>query len=266
MADMKLKLYQVDAFTDRLFSGNPAAVCPLEEWLPGEVMQQIAMENNLSETAFFLKKGDDYLIRWFTPSNEVDLCGHATLAAAHVLYNHLGYTGDQIVFHTIYRGSLIVRKKDNMLTMNFPADPPKEVPLSNELKECFHQFPAAAYKGISNYMVVFEKESDITSLGPDFHAIAKLPGTGLIATAPGDSSDFVSRFFAPQSGIPEDPVTGSAHTTLSPYWSKRLGKAELSAIQLSPRKGFLQCKMLGDRVEISGQARTYLTGEFSIDN
>jgi PhzF family phenazine biosynthesis protein len=263
---MKLKIYQVDAFTDQLFSGNPAAVCPLDEWLPGEVMQDIAMENNLSETAFFVRKGDDFLIRWFTPTNEVDLCGHATLATAHVLYNHLGYIGDRIVFHTVYKGSLIVRKEDDGLTMDFPADPPKEIEITPELLACFHNTPVAAFKGSSNFMLVFEKESDITSLGPEFHAISKLPGTGLIATSTGENSDFVSRFFAPQSGISEDPVTGSAHTTLTPYWANELGKKELSAIQLSSRKGFLTCRMKGkDRVEISGKARTYLTGEIVVE-
>ena len=262
---MKIQLFQIDSFTDSLFSGNPAAVCPLQEWLPGETMQKIAMENNLSETAFFVKKGEDFLIRWFTPANEVDLCGHATLASAHVLFNHLHYNREHIVFHTLYKGSLIVRKENHGLTMNFPADTLREVPLNKELKDCFHQYPLAAFKGSANYMLVFEKEEDITSLGPNFHAIAKLPGTGLIATSPGTKSDFVSRFFAPQSGIPEDPVTGSAHTTLIPYWSRKLGKKDLSAIQLSPRKGFLQCKMLGDRVEISGHARTYLTGEIYLD-
>jgi PhzF family phenazine biosynthesis protein len=262
---MKLKLYQVDAFTDQLFSGNPAAVCPLDEWLPGEVMQQIAMENNLSETAFFIRKGDDFLIRWFTPSVEVDLCGHATLATAHVLYNHENYNGKQIIFHTIYKGSLIVTREKDLLRMNFPADKPERIELSSELLACFHQSPVAAFKGSSNYMLVFEKESDILSLGPDFHAITSLPGTGLIATAKGENSDFVSRFFAPQSGISEDPVTGSAHTTLTPYWSAELGKKELTAIQLSSRKGYLHCKMMGDRVGISGKAKTYLIGEILFD-
>lgn len=262
---MKLKLYQVDAFTDQLFSGNPAAVCPLEEWLPGEVLQNIAMENNLSETAFYVKKGDDYLIRWFTPTVEVGLCGHATLASAHVIYNHEHYQGDQIVFHTVYSGSLIVEKNDGLLTMNFPANRPEKIEISDELLNCFHQVPIAAYKGESMIMLVFEKETDIVSLGPDFKAIAKFPVTGIIATSKGTASDFVSRFFAPQSGINEDPVTGSAHTLLTPFWSKELGKKELSAIQLSKRKGYLSCKMLGDRVEISGNARTYMVGEINID-
>jgi PhzF family phenazine biosynthesis protein len=258
---MKIKLYQVDAFTDKLFSGNPAAVCPLDNWLPGDVLQNIAMENNLSETAFFIRKGDDYLIRWFTPATEVELCGHATLASAHVLFEHENYRSKQIVFHTVYSGSLIVRKEQDILTMNFPADHPLQIDFSDDLLACFHQSPVAAFKGISNYMLVFEKESEIISLGPDYKAIAKLPSTGIIATARGNKADFVSRFFAPQSGINEDPVTGSAHTTLTPYWAEQLGKDKLKAIQLSSRKGYLTCKMLGDRVEISGQARTYLVGE-----
>jgi len=256
----KLQLFQVDAFTDRLYSGNPAAVCPLEEWLPGEVMQNIAMENNLSETAFFIKKGDDYLLRWFTPTTEVALCGHATLATAHVLFNHLNYRGEQIVFHTVYSGSLIVRKDGELLTMNFPADEPQKIKLTDDLLRCFHQNPVEAWKGKDNYMLVFGNESDLLHLGPNYEAIAQLPSTGLIATAPGQHSDFVSRFFAPQSGIDEDPVTGSAHTTLAPYWAGQLGKDELSAIQVSERKGYLTCKLLGDRVEISGRAKTYLIG------
>jgi PhzF family phenazine biosynthesis protein len=195
----------------------------------------------------------------------VDLCGHATLAAAHVLYEHENYTGKQIVFHTIYRGSLIVTREKDLLTMNFPADMPEKTELTDDLLACFHQSPIAAFKGVSNYMLMFENESEILALGPDFHAIAKLPATGVIATARGDDSDFVSRFFSPQSGISEDPVTGSAHTTLTPYWSTELGKKELTAIQLSSRKGYLYCKMMGNRVGISGKARTYLTGEIVVE-
>ena len=262
---MKLKLYQVDAFTDQLFSGNPAAVCPLDEWLPGEVMQNIALENNLSETAYFVRKGDDYLIRWFTPKTEVDLCGHATLASSHVLFNHEGFSGEQIIFHTLKRGSLIVRKEGERLTMNFPADRIKPLSLNEDLTSCTDQKPVAAFKGVAKYMLVFEKEQQIISLRPNLQAIAKLPATGMIVTARGDKSDFVSRFFAPQSGIDEDPVTGSAHTALIPYWSDKFGKDELTAVQLSARKGHLFCRMLGDRVEISGKARTYMIGEIQTE-
>jgi len=258
---MKLKIYQVDAFTDRVFSGNPAAVCPLDSWLPDDVMQNIALENNLAETAFYVKNADGYEIRWFTPAVEVDLCGHATLAAAYVLHHHEGYNEDEILFFSPRSGLLKVSRTGDYLTLDFPSDVFGPVDITAELTGCFGQRPGEAFKGKTDYMLVFDSETAITGCKPDLPAIAKLPGRGVIITAPGDHSDFVSRFFAPQSGIDEDPVTGSAHTTLTPYWAARLQKDDLTAIQLSGRKGYLNCKYRGDRVDISGQARLYLTGD-----
>jgi PhzF family phenazine biosynthesis protein len=261
---MKYKLYQVDAFTDKLFCGNPAAVCPLTEWLSDDMLQKIAMENNLAETAFYVKQDDRYEIRWFTPNVEVDLCGHATLAAAFVLFNCEGHSGDSINFYSPRSGELRVSKRSDWLTLDFPVDVFHSIPISNEIVSCFDRQPLEAYKGKTDYMLVYEQESDIQDIKPQFEAISRLKARGVIITAKGEHVDFVSRFFAPQSGIIEDPVTGSAHTTLTPYWSEKLNKAEMSAIQISERKGYLQCKYLGDRVEINGQAKLYLAGEIYI--
>ena len=258
---MKLKIYQIDAFTENVFGGNPAAVCPLENWLPDETLQKIAMENNLAETAYYVKKDTGYEIRWFTPTVEVDLCGHATLATAYVLYNYENHMGDEIQFLSTRSGKLTVTKNKELLTLNFPSDVVNKISISEELKKGFDQQPEAVYKGRTDYMFVFNDESQIEQLKPNFQELSKWDVRGVIATAKGEKSDFVSRFFAPQSGIDEDPVTGSAHTTLTPYWADRLGKMELSAIQLSARKGNLSCKSLNDRVEISGKAKTYLIGE-----
>jgi PhzF family phenazine biosynthesis protein len=257
---MTIKLYQVDAFTDRLFSGNPAAVCPLREWLPDDLMQKIAMENNLAETAFYVPKQEGYQIRWFTPSIEVALCGHATLAAAHVLFEHEKHQGDTVVFGS-QSGELGVSKRGDWLTLNFPADNLTPVPLSVELTAGFSVGPVEAFKGRSDYLLVYETEEQIRTLEPDFLKISQLPVRGVIVTARGRQTDFVSRFFAPQSGISEDPVTGSAHTSLTPYWSAVLQRTELSALQLSARTGYLRCRLSGSRVEISGQARTFMIGE-----
>jgi PhzF family phenazine biosynthesis protein len=262
---MKHKLYQVDAFTDKLFGGNPAAVCPLAEWPGDDLLQQIAMENNLAETAFYVRQGDQYELRWFTPKVEVDLCGHATLAAAFILFNREGHAGNAVTFYSPRSGTLHVTKHADWLTLDFPVDVFQQTPVTSEVMRCFDQQPLEAYKGKTDYMLVYAKESDIRDITPHFEAIAALGGRGVIVTAKGDTVDFVSRFFAPQSGIIEDPVTGSAHTTLAPYWSEKLNKTEMSAIQLSERKGYLQCKFLGARVEISGQAKLYLTGEIYID-
>jgi PhzF family phenazine biosynthesis protein len=258
---MKLEIYQVDAFTSELFGGNPAAICPLETWLPDEMMQKIALENNLSETAFYIKKNEHYKIRWFTPTAEVALCGHATLATAFVLFNYEGHTKDEIIFSTVKSGILKVTKNENLLTLNFPTDTLEPVDLFPELLACFNCKPIEIFKGKTDYMLVFNKEEEIKNMVPDYNAIIKLKARGVMVTAKGNNSDFVSRFFGPQSGVNEDPVTGSAHTTLIPYWADKTGKNELSAIQLSSRTGFLKCKYLGDRVEISGQCRLYLTGE-----
>jgi len=258
---MEIRIYQVDAFTDKVFSGNPAPVCPLDEWLSDGLLQQIAMENNQAETAFYTKQGDRYHIRWFTPTTEVDLCGHATLAAAYVLFNHEKHSGNSINFYSSRSGDLVITRSNDLLTLNFPTDVYEQVELSNSLTAGFDILPIKALKGKTDYVLVFETETQIISIKPNLPQIATLGGRGVIVTAKGDTVDFVSRFFAPQAGIDEDPVTGSAHTTLTPFWAKELGKTELTAVQLSARKGWLQCKYLGDRVEISGEAKLYMTGE-----
>lgn len=261
---MRQKIYQVDAFADKVFSGNPAAVCPLDEWLSDELLQNIAAENNLAETAYYAQQGDAFHIRWFTPTVEVDLCGHATLAAAHVLFACENYPGNTISFFSPRSGDLSVVRDGNYLTLNFPADVFREVELTPELLAPFNQKPVKAFRGKTDYMLVFEDQDQVELANPDLAKIASLDCRGLIITAPGREVDFVSRFFAPQSGIDEDPVTGSAHTTLTPYWAKVLGKKELTAMQLSARKGLLKCRDAGERVEIGGQAALYMVGEIYI--
>jgi len=260
-----MKIFQIDAFARKHFEGNPASICPLEEWISSTEMQKIAEENNQAETCFFVPKGDQFEIRWFTPAVEVDLCGHATLAAAHVLFQHYSYQKQVIVFNSPRSGELKVRKEDKNLVLNFPADSYKEVELNDSLLRCFDRKPVSACKGKTDYMLIFQNEDDILSVKPDLAMIAKLPARGIIITARGKEVDFVSRFFAPQSGINEDPVTGSAHTTLVPYWHAQTGKKEFNAIQLSSRRGYLTCTWLGDRVEISGQACTYMVGDIMHD-
>lgn len=261
---MKQKIYQVDAFAEEVFSGNPAAVCPLETWLDDEVMQQIAMENNLAETAFFVRKGHQYELRWFTPLVEVDLCGHATLAAAYVLFYLEGHNSEVIHFHSPRSGSLTVSRSGDFLTLNFPADKLQEIPVSEAMMSCFDKAPNAAFKGLTDFLLIFENEQQIRQAVPDLIKIEALGGRGVIISAPGEEVDFVSRFFAPQCGVPEDPVTGSAHTTLIPYWSKTLNRKEMNAIQLSKRTGHLKCTYLNERVEIGGKARLYLEGEIAL--
>lgn len=261
---MQLDILQVDAFADKPFEGNPAAVCPLDEWLPDTRMQQIANENNLSETAFFVKEGDVYRIRWFTPEVEVDLCGHATLASAHVLFNHLGFKEQEITFES-NSGELRVRQENNRLVMNFPATLGTKVDPPANLIKALGVRSQTVYKA-EDYMVVYETQKQIEELAPDFFLLNKVDTRGIIATAPGDELEFVSRFFAPAVGINEDPVTGSAHTMLTPYWSERLNKKELKARQISARGGNVFCRMLGDRVEIAGNAVTYLVGSISIES
>jgi len=256
---MKIPIYQVDAFTDRLFAGNPAAVCPLEDWLAPEIMQNIAAENNLSETAFFVKKDRIFELRWFTPATEVDLCGHATLASGHVLYSHLGYTEDRIAFSTM-SGEVGVTRSDGRLVLDFPATPPSPAEIKEELIRGLGREPKEALKS-RDYLAVFDNEDEILTLQPDFSVLRKLDCLGIIVTAEGKGSDFVSRFFAPAVGINEDPVTGSAHTTLVPFWSERLKKNSLHAFQLSRRRGELFCQYSGDRVKIGGHAVTFFTGE-----
>lgn len=262
---MKQKLYQVDAFADKVFSGNPAAVCPLDHWLHDDILQKIAMENNLAETAFYVEQGNQYEIRWFTPTVEVDLCGHATLAAAFVLFNFENHQGNIVHFYSPRSGELTVTKKDNLLTLNFPTDEFHQIEITDEITESFNFTPKLAFKGKTDLLLVFNTEEEILKIIPNFAKISNLNGRGVIITAKGNTVDFVSRFFAPQSGINEDPVTGSAHTTLTPYWANQLGKNELTAIQLSERRGYLKCTYLNDRVEISGQAKLYLIGEIILE-
>jgi PhzF family phenazine biosynthesis protein len=260
---VKIRLFQVDAFTDKVFRGNPAAVCPLDHWLPEELMQQIAMENNLAETAFYIQHGNRFYIRWFTPEVEVDLCGHATLATAFVIFNLDHFPGSVIEFNS-RSGLLRVLRDGDFLTLDFPADKPSESLAPDELLEGLGKKPVGTYRGKTDYMVVYSSAEQIRQLKPDMIRIADVNARGIIVTAPGEDVDFVSRFFAPQSGIPEDPVTGSAHTTLVPYWAARLGRDDLTARQLSRRGGWLRCRLAGDRVEISGQARAYLAGEIEL--
>ena len=258
---MKIHIYQVDAFTDTLFKGNPAAVCPLQQWLSDKEMQDIAAENNLSETAFFVKVNDEYELRWFTPTVEVDLCGHATLASAHVLYKHMGYVGKEVKFQT-KSGLLTVRKDKDHLIMNFPADATQPAEAPSVLFQALGVRSDLIYRS-DDYMVVLENEASVANLVPDFKMLAEVDARGIIVTAPGDHTDFVSRFFAPQSGVDEDPVTGSAHTKLAPYWAKRLDKTVLTARQISQRGGDLVCEFKGDRVEIKGRAVSYMKGEIA---
>ncbi|MDR0232727.1 MAG: PhzF family phenazine biosynthesis protein [Dysgonamonadaceae bacterium] len=262
----KIKIYQVDAFTDRLFSGNPAAVCILDTWIDDELMQSIANENNLAETAFIVPNGQDFEIRWFTPTVEVDLCGHATLATAFVLFNMLNYPGSLIRFHSPRSGLLAVEKRDDMLFLDFPTDKLDELieEQSVIIEKCIGIKPIESYKGKTDYIAVIDNESLLRTLQPDLTEISKLKARGLIVTAKGDDVDFVSRFFAPQSGINEDPVTGSAHTSLTPLWSKKLCKNKLIANQLSKRGGQLVCEFKNDRCMIGGKARLYLTGEIEL--
>ncbi len=260
---MKQAIYQVDAFTNHLFGGNPAAICPLEVWLECEKMQQIASENNLSETAFYVKRDNKLEIRWFTPTTEVDLCGHATLASAFVEFNELGNTSDQLVFES-NSGPLSVYRKGDLITLDFPIADLEPIPNKEEFSQAFGVTPVETYYGGGDLMLVYESQRQIVKLAPDLSLVSELNCRGVIVTAPGIEADFVSRFFAPQSGISEDPVTGSAHTLLTPYWSKRLDKKILSAQQLSKRKGDLKCELKDDRVLISGYGKTYLRGEIEI--
>ncbi len=262
---MKFTLYQVDAFTDKVFSGNPAAVCILDSWLDDHTLQQIAMENNLAETAYAVKKEEKYEIRWFTPETEVDLCGHATLATAYVLFHFFDIGNDFIAFYSPRSGQLDVEKGvDGLLTMNFPMDETREVPTLENMTEAIGATPVKTIKGKTDYLLIYDSQKEIEQLAPNFHLLDQLDCRGVIVSAPGEQVDFVSRFFAPQCGIPEDPVTGSAHTTMTPYWSKILGKNKLTAKQLSPRGGELRCEDLGERVKISGKAVLYMVGEIQI--
>jgi len=259
---VKLSIFQIDAFAEKVFQGNPAAVIPLEAWLPDDLLQDIAQENNLSETAYFIKQGDGYHIRWFTPMVEVDLCGHATLATAHVIFETLGFQGNEIVFHS-KSGELKVTKRNDLIELDFPVSTISQCETPIEIIQAFGKEPVEVWKS-DDYIAVYENESDIVSLSPDFSILNKLECRGVVATARGEKTDFVSRFFAPRCGINEDPVTGSAHCELTPYWTKQLGKNKLSAAQLSKRGGKLQCELLGKRVLIAGKAITYLEGSIKV--
>ncbi len=256
---MNYSLFQVDAFSDQVFEGNPAAVVPLEKWLPDEVMQKIAMENNLSETAFFIPVKEGYHIRWFTPLTEVNLCGHATLASAHVLFNHLNFNEKEIVFES-RTGTLKVKKESGYILLDFPASELNEIELPAGIEKAFGTQPIKCIKGREDLMFVFNDEKEINTINPDLHYLKTLDCRGIIITSTSNEFDFVSRFFAPVEGIDEDPVTGSAHTMLIPYWAEVLGKTELLAKQISTRGGVLKCKWAGNRVEIGGKAITYLKG------
>lgn len=260
---MELKIYQVDAFSDQVFGGNPAAVIPLTEWLEDEILQKIALENNLSETAFYINEGNRIILRWFTPGTEVDLCGHATLATAHVLFEHEGFQGEEITFFSPRSGILKVRKEGS-LVMDLPLDQIQQIELTEEMMEPFWPKPFEAFKGKTDYILVFDTEEQIRILKFDLSLISKLPVRGVIVTSKGDEADFVSRFFGPQVGVPEDPVTGSAHTSLTPIWAKKLGKDTLTAVQVSLREGKLGCMLRGNRVILTGKAVTYLIGRIFV--
>ncbi len=263
---MKIDLYQIDAFTNHLFSGNPAAVCPLPQFLPTDVMQSIAAENNLSETAFFIRKNENFEIRWFTPENEVKLCGHATLASAHVIFNFLEKEINQITFDS-KSGPLYVKKiSDGNIQLNFPVISPEPIEAMKNLNEALGITPKALYKSKQDFLAIFENQGEIESICPDFNKLLELDLRGVIISSlsnvPG--FDFVSRAFFPKYGVPEDPVTGSAHCLLTPYWAKVLGKMQLKAKQLSKRSGELLCELDNDRVLLTGKAVPYMKGEIEI--
>ncbi|MGI9286788.1 MAG: PhzF family phenazine biosynthesis protein [Pseudomonadales bacterium] len=261
---MELDIYQVDAFTDSVFGGNPAAVCPLDSWLPDATLQAIASENNLSETAFFVAEEDGFQLRWFTPGVEVKLCGHATLATASVLFEQLRYSGEQLVFHTL-SGELRVRQEGLQLSMDLPAhnltkiDAPAALTAAIGLpaEECYQD-------NNDDYMLVYADQVAIEALQPDMATLLEVPARGIIVTAPGDQHDFVSRFFGPRVGINEDPVTGSAHCSLTPYWARRLQKTRLRARQVSERGGELLCELRDDRVGLTGQTKLYMQGKIYV--
>jgi PhzF family phenazine biosynthesis protein len=252
--------YQVDAFTSKLFGGNPAAVCPLEAWLPDEVMQQLAAENNLSETAFFVEERDGFHLRWFTPEFEIDLCGHATLATAFVLFNHLNFTKEVILFRT-KSGLLEVRKKGELIELNFPSRMPQPCDIPEALLKGVN-FPPSKVLKSRDYFLVYDDETLIKQIIPDFDYLNQLDTIGVIVTAASKEVDFISRFFVPNSVIGEDPVTGSAHCNLIPYWSTKLNKTTLTSRQVSAREGELFCEDQGERVTMAGHAVLYSKGEF----
>ena len=259
-----MKIYQVDAFNHQLFKGNPAAVIPLKNWVSTELMQNIAEENNLSETVFFVEKEDYFEIKWFTPTCEIDLCGHATLAAAHIIFSELNYSKNELKFDS-KSGLLIVTKNKDWYTLNFPSEKITTVQQCPEiLKKALNTPILDVLEGKWKLVVVLENEKIVQNLTPNFSKLSELTWNGIVVTAKGNNVDFVSRFFAPKIGINEDPVTGSAHSLLIPYWAEKLDKTNLTALQLSKRIGVLNCTYLQGRVEMSGQAITYLKGKLTI--
>lgn len=262
---MQYKMYQVDAFTDKPFAGNPAAIVPLTEWLPDHLMQSIAMENNIAETAFYVPQGEDFHLRWFTPTVEVELCGHATLASAFLLLNHLEPERESVTFHT-RSGPLLVTRNGEGFTMDLPVVEPHPIDLPDGFVEAIGREPVEMLAG-RKAMAVFDDPVFIRDMMPDLLYIAGLEQDGLIITSPGEDGgpyDFISRYFAPAGGIPEDPVTGSAHVTTAPYWSRKLGKQELNAFQASPRGGAVLCRMGDGRVFMSGQAVLFMEGTINV--
>ncbi|QDU54277.1 PhzF family phenazine biosynthesis protein [Aeoliella mucimassa] len=255
---MSIPYYQVDAFTSHVFAGNPAGVCVLAEWLPDELMLSIAAENNLSETAFVVPRGEYFDLRWFTPAREVDLCGHATLATAHVVMQHLGYRNERLDFETC-AGRIAVQASGDLMTLDLPTRAGERCQAPQTLIDALGAEPHTVIKS-RDYMAVFESEDDVLNLSPNMTLLKELDCLGVIATAPGHQADFVSRFFAPGAGVPEDPVCGSAHCTLIPYWAEQLDRSQLWALQVSQRGGELSCEHRGERVAIGGRAVTYSTG------
>jgi PhzF family phenazine biosynthesis protein len=259
----EIPIYQVDAFSNAVFSGNPAAVCPLDEWLADETLQAIATENNLSETAYFVRNGSGYKLRWFTPGCEVDLCGHATLASAYVLFKELGEKGDVLRFQT-KSGELRVKRNGDLLALDFPARPPAPVAQNPSLVAALGGPAPKEVLAARDYLVRYETETEVRALAPNMEQLSQIDRFAVIVTAPGMDCDFVSRFFAPAKGVPEDPVTGSAHCTLIPYWAEKLGKQTLHARQVGRRGGELFCKLDGERVEIAGHAALFLKGTITV--
>ncbi len=256
---MTLPIYQVDAFTSKLFGGNPAAVVPLENWLDDETLQNIAAENNLSETAFFVKAGDHYDIRWMTPANEVPLCGHATLASAYIIFNFIEKNSSSVKFMS-KSGELIVDKNGELLTLDFPTNKPHRIGITDKIRKCFDKEPLEVLQNGFYMLIVFDSEDYIKNYQPNFDLIKEIYPHGVIISSKGKDADFVSRMFAPNEGINEDPVTGSSHTVLIPYWAEKLGKKNFRALQVSRRGGELFCEYLGERVKISGSAKLFMSG------
>ena len=261
---MKIPMWQVDAFTAKVFSGNPAAICMLESWLEDRVLQSIAAENHVSETSFLVRNEEGFDLRWFTPAAEVTLCGHGTLAAAKVLFDRQGWPKPEVRFKTRWRGTLAVEKQGEWLEMDFPALPARPVATPAGLAAALGAKPRRVLESVEDWLAVLDDEATVRGLKPDFRAVATLPCRCLVPTARGAAADFVSRAFAPRLGIDEDPVTGSAHCVLAPYWGGVLGKVELRAFQVSARGGEVRCRVAGDRVKLAGQAVVYLEGTIDV--